>query len=253
MADPFTSAKRRLARANEHIESIKKAVAVFFDTKPYAEVREPNARGFHELKIRLIAPFPAVITDLTVETVEGLRASLDHVMAPIVERVGIGRGDKIHFPIADSAGGLKHILEAGSLKGLPADIKARLMMYKPYKGGNEIIWALNRVRRQAAHRLVVPIGSAALMQSAEISTSEPMPLTVYPPRWDSEKNEIILLETSPTGKPKYDFKFMFAVAFGDVEEVGGRDLLAVLMDMAKEVRKVLDDMERTCTAIGLFP
>jgi hypothetical protein len=70
MPDPFASPKRRIARARQHTENIKTGVGTFFQSRPYAQVAERNARGFEEHEIKLTRPIPDEITDLAYEVIE---------------------------------------------------------------------------------------------------------------------------------------------------------------------------------------
>ena len=191
MLDPFASPKRRLARANEKITNIKTEIDAFFDAKPYVQAVERNASGFDEHKMKLTRDLPDGITDLTYEAIEAIRSSLDQAAYAIAVACNSKRPDLIHFPIADNAADFEKVVR-GRIKDFPPDILALFRSLKPYQGGNDLIWALNRVRRQAAHRLIVPVGTISEALVYEFSISRPLPLTIpAAARWDSAKNEII--------------------------------------------------------------
>ena len=120
MSDPFTSPKRRLARAKEKRAEIESLSQAFFKSKPFARVIERNSKGFDEYKVRLTADIPDGVTDLAYEMIEALRSVLDQVVYPIALACGAKRPDILHFPIADTPADFENGLN-GRAKELPPD------------------------------------------------------------------------------------------------------------------------------------
>src|SRR6266851_6251359 len=243
MTDPFASPKRRLARAKEHIDDIEARAQSFSDSKPYARVIERNARGFEEHKVKLTVDLPDRITDIAYEAIEALRSSLDQATYAIAVACNSQRPDLIHFPIADNAADFENILN-GRLKDFPPDILALFRAFQPHQSGNTLIWALNRIRRQSTHRLLIPVGTASAgIFIRHMTMTSPHPLDIPPPRWNSEKNEIIFAITGPGSDLQYDVDLAFFIAFGPVEGVAGQPVLATLDAMASEGERIILAME----------
>lgn len=253
MIDPFGSPKRRIARARQHIESIRTGINAFFKSQPYAKVAERNARGFEEHKVKLTRPIPDEITDFSFEAIEALRSALDQAVHPIAVACGVKRPDDISFPVANSAVDFENLLK-GRAKDLPPDIMALFRSFKPYQGGNEPIWALNRVRRQGAHRLIVPVGTVSGGVFGNFQQSSPLPLTIYNnPKWDSEKNEVIYAVTGPHSNLQYTFEIAFYIAFGQVEGgLAGQPVLESLEDMAVEVERLVLAIEAESRRLSII-
>lgn len=77
-ADPFRSPKQQLARAKEKIAELNAAVEAFVKREPYATVIEVDpASGAQLHKVKMTEKLPDILTDLTMETIEGLRSVLD--------------------------------------------------------------------------------------------------------------------------------------------------------------------------------
>lgn len=200
--DPFHSPKRRLARAKEHIADIESRVLAFLDTDPYARVIEPGSDGWNDHKLKMTKVVPDVVTDLTIEAAEAIRSALDQAMYPVAVAAKVARPDLVHFPIADTAADVENVLK-GRAKDFPPDILALLRGFKTYKGANHIVWGLNRVRRQSAHRLIIPIGSLATkLDMTSLRVVEP-PVGIVAPLWDREKDEIVILRTGPGAHVNY--------------------------------------------------
>jgi hypothetical protein len=253
MPDPFASPKRRITRAGEHIQNLKSEVAAFFEAQPYARIVERNASGFDEHKVKLTRELPDRITDFAYETIEALRSSLDQATYAVAIACGSKRPDLIHFPIADTPADFENVLN-GRLKDFPPDILALFHSFEPYQTGNaNLIWALNRVRRQGTHRLIVPVATVAGgMEIHDMSISRPLPLTVPPPRWDSEKKEIVFAIVAPGSDLSYKLDLSFYITFGQVEGVAAAPVVETLEDMAAEVERVVLAIEAESHRIGLI-
>lgn len=222
MPGQFASPKRRISRAKEHIADIKSRVGSFFHTKPYTRAVERNSDGLDEHKVNLTSDIPNRITDLSYEAIEALRSSLDQAMYPVAVANGTKRPDLIHFPIADSSTDIESILNSRGLKDFPPDILTLLRGFKPYHGGNDLIWALNRIRRQSTHRLIVPVG-----------------VGIKAPRWNGEKNELVYAVAQPGASLDYDLNIAFFIAFGPVEGLAGQPVVDVLTAITAETERIV--------------
>lgn len=251
-ADPFVSAKRRLARANEHIADIKSRIGSFLATEPYARTIEENSRGLDEHKIKLTKDIPPVITDIVYGAVEALRSSCDHATYAIAIAAKSKRPNLIHFPVADNRADFENILN-GRLKDFPPNILALFRSFEPYESGNILIWALNRIRRQGTHRLIIPVGTAVGgVQIENIEISSPHPCEVRRPEWDSEKNEMVLVIVGRGSNLQYNINLAFFVAFGPVEGLAGEPVAETLESIAGEVERIVLAMEAEARRIGLL-
>jgi hypothetical protein len=251
--DPFASAKRRVARAKEHIAKIVNETASFYETKPYARLVEKNARGFEEHKVKLTADIPAHITDLAYEAIEALRASLDQAAYQIAVACGSKRPDLVHFPISDNAANFENLLK-GQISDFPAELLTLFRTFKPYKDGNDLLFALNRVRRQAAHRFIVPVATClGGVQVLNACISSPHPMTIPAPKWDSTNNEIILVITGPGSNLEYTIEMTFFLAFGPtVEGLSGESVSDTLEEIATEVERIVLAVEAEAKRIDLI-
>lgn len=201
---------------------------------------------------RSSSPSPFQLTDLAYEAIEAIRASLDHATYAVAIACGSKRPDLIHFPIADTPAYLENEMK-GRLKNFPPDILALFRGFQPYQGGNQLIWALNQVRRQATHRLIIPVGTIngpSLIRSMKITS--PLPLDVPPLRWNGEKDEIVFAVTGPGSDLQYNVEFTLFVTFGAVEGVADEPLIETLTDMTAEAERIVLAIEAEARRIGLI-
>jgi hypothetical protein len=252
MTDAFASPKRRLARAKEQISDLKARIEAWSKGDPYARVIESNARGLDEHKVRVATALPGVITDIAYEAIEALRSSLDQATYAVAIACNVRRPDLIHFPVADTEADFENVLK-GRLQDFPPDILTFFRAINPYQAGNEIIWALNRIRRQSSHRLLVPVGNALHGVAVKnLTISSPAPCEIPPPLWDSEKNEITLVIVGHGSNLQYDIDLAFFVAFGQVEGLAGEPIAETLEAMASEVERIVLAIEAESRRIGLI-
>jgi hypothetical protein len=199
----------------------------------------------------MTAQIPDKITDLAYEAIEALRSALDQAIYPISVACGAKRHDLIHFPIANNATDFNDLLN-GRLKELPPDTLALLRTFKTYRGGNDAIWGLNRIRRQASHRLIVPVGTASGGMMANDMTITSTNLKIRMPVWDRQKDEMTFLIASPGTELSYNFKVSFFIAFGPVEGLEGYPVIDTLVGIEREVERIVIDIESVAKRTGLI-
>jgi hypothetical protein len=225
----------------------------FFKRAPYARVVEPDPNGVNQLhKIRLTRQIPAKMTSVAVEAIENLRSALDQAGYITAVRSGLVEPKGAYFPIADSAAQLEtDVIGRRRCKDLPPDILTLFRSFKPYKGGNEPIWALNRLCNHSKHRIL-----SAAMHCDHFRSIAPTYLSgnaaIPMPAWDHEKNEMIFGAVSPGGDFKYDFEFSFYLTFSEVPELVGIPALPMLDATIHEVDGILAATEKEARRLGLI-
>jgi hypothetical protein len=251
MSDPFYSPRRRIARAKQHVSSVKSEFIAFFKSNPATRVTDVDPKsGFQLHKVRLSQALPDVITDLAYEAVEGLRSALDQMMHPIAIGAKIKNPSSVHFPIANDAAEVDNLLTKLTKQGIPPDIIATLRGFKTYQTGNRPIWGLNKIRRQGFHRLIVPVG--ALVPGIQINhASAPGFLEHVIPEWDSRNNEIILFRTLRGTSLDYNVDISFDIAFGEVEGIAGASVTDFFDEATAEVDRILTVIESEAKRLNL--
>ncbi len=250
--DPFIVPKRRLGRAKQGVRTLVNSGNTFFAKKPYAEVVETDSETLERVyKIKLTKKLPNILHTVAHETIEHLRAVLDqcgYVAAELSGKIGPKRA---YFPIADSAQILKNdVIDRGRCNDLPSDVLNLFRSFNPYKGGNDAIWALNRLCNTSKHKLL----TAALFCPG-FSAVGPGFISngrIIIPQWDAEKNEIVFARISPGGSFQYNFDFAFHITVGEVAELAGEPLFPMLNSMATEVGRILIATEAECARLGIL-
>jgi hypothetical protein len=256
MTDIFTSSRLRFSRANEHILAFEERQRAFLKAKEWSDIIERDPDGANYLhKIRFTKTFPGHdLALLATEAIEHLRASLDHASYAVAVASGIATPKSAYFPFAQDAAGLHNVIK-GRCKDIPPDIVTLFCSFKPYKGGNNILYALNSVCIANKHRELTQmdiIPDIIINKIQAVSVLGPVNVTVPQLIWDRRKNEIIYLivPANPTPLTNPDVVITLNIAFDEI--IGGKTAVAVLRDMASEVDRILLATEAEARMIGLI-
>jgi hypothetical protein len=157
--NPFEVPLLKVEWAKTQIQDLESRIKAFADSKPYKRVSQnhPKARNLIFQKIRFVKPVPRVIEIVIGQIVNCLREALDNAGYGIAVVSGKVKPLKCHFPFANDREALKNAL--GNFKDIPQEILALFCKFKPYKGGNDLLWALNRMCVAHKHKIgLAPVG-----------------------------------------------------------------------------------------------
>jgi hypothetical protein len=249
VTDPFHSSRYSINHAKRRLKELETALVDFRASNPYAHVVEPNSeRAFKSHKIRLVKEIPDIIPGIVFDTANNLRSSLDQAGHAIALSVG-KPGNHAHFPFGNdkaSASG-----RAGSSsKDLPQEIFDTMMAFKPYKGGDNLLWSLNNLANTDKHQVIAPAVATiglAITRYKQYAGIEPSP---RPPRWDRLKNEMEIARTPLDSTDKVDFHGQFFVAIGDVKGIDGQPAIDVLAGMLGRVEMCFAGIEAAARRFG---
>ena len=245
MADLFLSAKQKLAGARDLIAALDAEIRAFNATEPHERMVETDPDGLiQEHTVRLTQPLPDSLAELTQGATVALRAALDQAIFAASKAAGSRRLMDTGFPIAESAQQLDKVMDQ-KCRGVPADIAAMIRGLSPYKGGNDLIWALAAIAGVEKYSLIVPLGS---VDSGLTFINN---LTAPKVRWDPKKWEIELGSFPIHGKFNPRINIFFSAAFGEIETLENCPVLPVLKAMTAEVERILAVTEEQSSRLGL--
>jgi hypothetical protein len=137
----------------------------------------------------------------------------------------------------------------GRCKDIPEQFYPFFRTLKPYKGGNELLWALNEICVGDKHRMLTPMGTAALRHHVRVKATGffRMPVTHI---WDRVKQEMELLTVGPDTTGEHDFKFTLFVAFNGIPVIDGQPVDAVLNELVRVVDGIVLGMEAESRRLG---
>jgi hypothetical protein len=249
MAHPFQSARRKVARAKEHISTLECKIVAFFDAKPYIRVAEPDTIEPHlEVhKLRFTQGLPDLFATLASDALHNLRDALDN--AGYALAVAAGKTNPLHtaFPFGGSAADFENSL--GRCKDIAEEIHTLFRAYGPYKGGNDLLWALNKLAVTDKHKLLTIALNSQLGNVHAEGAIHRIPVN---PTWDAAKQEIELF-TGLVGHPaKGKMEIGLFVSFDDVPFVTGEPVLKVLDYFVEVVEDILSRLDVEAKRLGVF-
>ncbi len=255
MKEPLFSSRYCIDRAEQRLTELKGTVNAFIKSRPCKSVseRDPHTRE-HVLKIKLVKSMPIEIPGIVFDMLNNLRAALDH--AGFAAAIANGTtGDNAHFPFGDS---LNEILGRrkkgkGTSIDIPDEIFQVMLASKPYRGGNDHLWALNKLCNSNKHEIIVPFAMGGIMAAYTISRGSAP--TLSPQKWDREKQEREIARSNATSKFRGHRQVQAYVVFDEFNAAGDiisfNSILPILGQMLEEVSTVVFDVQIEASRIGL--
>jgi len=252
MGDDFASPKSMLRRAKKQIADLDTQIKAFTKDEPWSHVVEKDADGVTDLhKVKFSARLSGDLPHIVFEAANNLRAVLDQLGYVVAQIAGNSDPKSCKFPVGPTEVDMRNNSKGGC-KDLPAEIRSLFEGFKPYKGGNNALWALNELANAPKHKTLYPValgGGGMFVRNLKASGGFAIPN----PRYDSANNEIVFLRTGPDTKVSYDVAVAFSVALDDIADVvKGQHPVAALNAMASEIERILMATEAECRRIGLL-
>ena len=255
MTDPLHSSRYSVEHAKRRIRELELEINAFFNTSPFTKVIELEKNGSEEVhKIKFVKPMPVALSGIAFDAVNNLRSALDQAGFAVALAAG-KNGKNAHFPFGDNLTEVRGRIRRRS-KDIPIEIFDVMAAFKPYKGGNDLLWALNKLCNTNKHEIVVPVATVSAGVHGKSVSYRPVTtggtITFQPLIWDSVKDEMEFARLTLGGKLEGEFQFSFFIAIGKIEIVEGNPVLDVINAIAGEVERILMAIEGEARRIGLF-
>jgi hypothetical protein len=244
-----------LGRAKRHLADFELHIHNFAKSKPWTVVVEKDLDGVtNVVKVKFTERLSDDLPHIVFDCVNNLRSALDQSAFAIGRKhSSLSKPKSTKFPFGPTESDMRNN-SAGGCKDLPAAVRVLFEGFKPYKGGNNILWAMNELCNAPKHKMLYPValggGGVGLGGNFAIGAGG---LQLRAPVWSSEKNEMEFArfpDGAIQGNPRFDVSFN--VALDDVDEViRGQNPIEVLRAMTGEVERILVASERECRRIGL--
>jgi hypothetical protein len=147
----------KIDRAKKHLSELDAEVASIRGQRQTVVEKVEHDMGMHRFVDLDIGPFNVLAT--AGDVVQNLRSALDH-LAYQLAKVGNPEIEPSHylsFPVCRSAE-IYEKTKDQKLAGVRKEAIAAIDALKPYKGGNEKLWALHNLNNTDKHRLILPVG-----------------------------------------------------------------------------------------------
>ncbi len=237
----------KIKRANEHIQDARKRVVEFFEAHPYDVFTDVDTVEQREsLKITLSASPPSEISIIVAEAVYQLRSSLDQLACVLAEANGAKDTSQTYFPFAGDENEFKKRGVQNKINMLHPEAISILSDLKPYRGGNNLFWALGRLANIDKHKKIIPIGSGRFGHQIKLNIYLLAGDIVQRPssEWQPLDKERTLF-TYPAGRKIYDYEVNFVtdVAFRDADFFENKPLIEVFCQFSNLTSGIVDIFE----------
>jgi len=250
--DPFYSAKSSLLRAENHITDFDTAIWRYRDEHPPAYVTELDPDGRTQtLKFRFTEPFPQTWIDSATDALIATRSALDQACYAASKVSGNTSLRHTQFPIAASADDFDNLISGRKVcKDIPDAIVALIRRFKPYKGGNDTLWTLNKLRH-SVHTELVPVdikGGNVWIYHA-VGSAE---VTALNPIFDRTTNEMPFARVPADANLNCKAHPTLLIGFDHPEIAGRQHAVAFLAGAVSEVEQIVEAIETACCRLGFI-
>jgi hypothetical protein len=249
-----------LARAEFHAADLQWWIARYMECRPIGKATDYDASTKeHVLKLKLVKPIPVMLNGIAADAIHNLRAVLDHAGYAAAVAAGAGGkvGRKTHFPAGDTEGEVRGCRsgKGGLSDEIPEKIFDVMVAFKPYKGGDNFLWALNKLCNANKHRIL----SAAGVVIGEFTPGDLILESDGPgrfpmnPIWDSEKDEMEIGRFGGTiGTFQYNVEIASSVSFSEPQAVEGIPADTLVEHLVGKVKSILMAIEAEGRRIKLW-
>lgn len=163
MRDDLLDAQAALDWAKSNFPAFQSALEDWVNTNISVAIRETNANVSHDLVIateKTSLPFSFSIAAGAYINV--IRSALDIVAVALSKRYGITNPKNIYFPVVESAAIFQGMKFKGAelVKRMPSADRKIIEALKPYRGGNDAIFALHHLDITRKHHRLLSVSAA---------------------------------------------------------------------------------------------
>lgn len=245
---------KKIDRAKHHLEELQKEIDTFFKLQPYkisTKRDHQTKRLIYYLTDVLIVPDKIAL--ISGDVVQNLRSALDHLAYDLFvkENKGTVSVKHIYFPIENDLQSYESE-KVRKTKGISSEKLKLIDSIRPYKGGNDLLWAIATLNNIDKHRLLITVGSTfgsvdigalmvaqmrKLMKDKDIPD---MPVFISPADnlFPLKRGDELFID-APDAEVNSKMQFRFEIVLNEKDVVEGQPVTSTLESMIKEVEKLI--------------
>jgi hypothetical protein len=239
----FSNAKLKIKRADQHIVELNEKINRFIGTDFYRfQVKKDANSGQYILQFQMVNTLPEEIPLVIGDIIHNLRAALDVMMWELVSKAGGTPTKRLSFPFSKTRRDLEGIVKGGEIQILGSNITGLILnVIKPYKGGNDVLYALHSLDNTDKHRHPIAVVSITALTkvSGKIGSGLLKDCTFI-----VEEGKVMNaigfsgeFEITSNGKP------IFAVLFNKAQEFEGQPVIPTLHHLSQLVSDTVEAVE----------
>lgn len=245
----FAGPRLKIKRANQHIAELYTIFEKFLKTDFYKlRVDKQPDTGDYGLTLRQTTETPCEVPLVLGDAIHNLRSALDLTAFEIVTGAGGTPSNRLFFPFAATRDDLVAAMKGGEIKIAGADIVDLIIdTIKPYEGGNDALYSLNKLDVADKHKLIIPLVSVVALTGVDLKLGNGGVFTNF--SMSVGQGGILKavgsgsnIEITKQGKPA------FGVFFADGQPFEHQPVFPTLHQLAQLVSGVVDALEKTFLA-----
>jgi len=255
----FFSPKASLRAAHVKRNDLVAAVNEYFSVDHYVTRTDIEADGTKAFKAVFTDSFPGEFYTLSSGMFGDIRESLDQTAVAVALLLNFSKTQrrKIYFPFASSKTAFETAVTE-KCRGFPSEIIALFRAFKPYKGGNNPLWASNKVSNTKKHNWLAPLGKIQVGHNVQFTTVMREPgietMQTIEPAWNPAKNELTIAVGPNADQLDYNFQIVFDIAYCDVDPIiDGKRVVALFDKSLEGANALVSVVQDECVALGLLP
>lgn len=251
-------AKAKVHRVKGQIQELDREIRNFFEANDYDITSELNLDRTERIwRFRLRNKNTAHLSVLAGEIGHNLRSALDNLMCEISD-LHTGRRDRTYFPFGKTLDIFNGQISQKT-KDLPASAITMICALRPYKGGNDLLWAIHDLNREDKHPGIDPISHVQGLQIQQVSVTNGNVLImgdrhfkhlharIYTPKIfvvEKMHEDGEFLTTTPFAQVNFAGEPTFQVAFRSVDGFEREPVVEVLEMMRELVENIFAKFEK---------
>jgi hypothetical protein len=245
MSVPFETSRRKIAWAEKRLEELYWEIENFRQRNPYKKLIEPDSDQPENLVHKMVFTdeIPDSTLNLTAEIVNCLRTALDNAIFDVALATGKTAPRNAAFPFAGTIQDMPNAL--GRCKDVPSPVHSLCCGLQPYEGGNEALWALNKLSNTDKHQILQPFGTGVVRTGASVRGTGYFSMP-DPHKWDSKKNEMEIIRLGPDTTFDYHFDFAIFIAFDELTGLAGKSVIQTLATVGTATQCAVNAIEAEC-------
>jgi hypothetical protein len=243
MRDDLLDAYAAVEWAIAQLPTLERRIEEWRDDKPYTMRIDTDSR--HGKKLYRLAGTkqpPPVINAEAGAIINSLRSSLDILANALAERNGQHGHDDVYFPVSASLAAFLETRSGGGMekiKRLSAADQAVIKGLSPYKGGNDLLFALHRLDVTRKHKRLLDV---VIFPRGVMFAGVGFRDITFTTTWKGFEDEAVIAWTD-AATPDAHIEFPVYVAFKEAGAVEGHQVAATLgkfTSLAKSIVALFD-------------
>jgi hypothetical protein len=253
MNEPFYASHLKIERAKQHISDLQARILAFQASDFYTiNIGNDSETGDDILHFKETRSLPDDIALIIGDALHNLKGALDIAVNEIVfSRLG-HYDDFTRFPFRKTKDELINAIKGGLIHQASKTVADLIVeSVKPYKGGNDALWALHELNILDKHRLLLPVLRMKALHDIRIEDDRGQPVPVGTWFFSGDSISIIPerrgnrnIKITNKGKPT------LVVLFDKGLPMEGQAVLPCLVQLTEAVTGVIESIKAVFLAEG---